>query len=73
MLITHDLSDKSSCPLKSRYVHSLSFICYFAPGRRFLTTCDERILPHHWEIEQKFCSSVKSPPIARTLIQRGLH
>ena len=32
----------------------------------FLTTFDERMLPHPREIDQNFCSLVKSPPLART-------
>ena len=42
-------------------------------GWGFLTTFDERMLPHPWEIDQNFCSLVKSPPLARTPPAQGLH
>ena len=37
-----------------------------APGWGFLTTFDERILPHPREIGKNFYFLMKSPPIART-------
>ena len=37
----------------------------FAPEWGLWTTFDEGLLPHPWEIDQKFCYLVKSPPIAR--------
>ena len=49
-------------------MHYLSLVWYFAPGWGFLTTFDECMLSHAWEIDQKFCSLVKSPPLARTAL-----
>ena len=54
------------------YVQSLSFIWYFAPWWGFLTPFDERMLP--WEIDQNFCSLVKSPALVHIPPpQQGLH
>ena len=42
-------------------------------GGDFLLHFDERMLPHLWEIDQNFCSLVKSPPLARTPPPHGVY